>query len=116
MGSRTRDGQQARNRERILDAAAEEFAVHAYAGANVSRIARRAGLTHGAVYPNFRGKRALVFEVLARQYDDLPAPHLQPVRDPSVAGVLQTMSAAYGGQIEPQAKGSGLPAARFSRS
>lgn len=113
MGSGTRDAQQARNRERILDAAAEEFAEHGYARASVNRIAQRAGLTHGAVYSNFKGKRALVFEVLARRYDELPAPRPQPAREPSVAGVLQTMSAAYGGQIEASGESPRPPSTAF---
>ncbi|MFM9372539.1 TetR/AcrR family transcriptional regulator [Streptomyces sp. Da 82-17] len=53
------------NRAKVLAAARDEFAARGYPGAKVDRIAERAGLTRGAVYSNFPGKRALYFAVLA---------------------------------------------------
>lgn len=57
--------QQMRNRERILDAAREEFAQVGYREAKINSIAARAELTRGAVYSNFPSKRALGLTVAA---------------------------------------------------
>jgi AcrR family transcriptional regulator len=48
-----------RTRERVLDAAAAEFAVHGYLGANLQRVAVRTGLTKGAVYGHFGSKNEI---------------------------------------------------------
>jgi len=42
--------------QRLLDAAAAEFMEHGYDGSRISRIARRAGLTSGAVYARWPHK------------------------------------------------------------
>ncbi|MGA9869958.1 MAG: TetR/AcrR family transcriptional regulator [Rhodococcus sp. (in: high G+C Gram-positive bacteria)] len=54
-------------RERLLDAAADEFTENGYAAAKLADIARRAGFTKGAVYSNFESKQALFAEVLSRK-------------------------------------------------
>ena len=51
-------------RTRLLDAAVEVFRERGYDGAGVHEIARRAGLTTGAIYANFRGKADLLFEAI----------------------------------------------------
>ena len=56
---------QERNRALVLAAARMEFAERGFRDAKVDHIAARAGLTRGAVYSNFPGKRALYFAVLA---------------------------------------------------
>ncbi|MFG1824124.1 TetR/AcrR family transcriptional regulator [Microbispora bryophytorum] len=61
----TRAELQARNRARVLTAARDEFTERGFRDAKVDAIADRAGLTRGAVYSNFPGKRALYFSVLA---------------------------------------------------
>ncbi|MBN6054966.1 helix-turn-helix transcriptional regulator [Nonomuraea sp. RK-328] len=53
------------NRSKVLEAARKEFAERGFGGATIDGIAERAGLTRGAVYSNFPGKRALYFTVLA---------------------------------------------------
>jgi AcrR family transcriptional regulator len=45
----------------ILEAAANEFAIHGFAGANVNRIAEAAGFSIGTVYNYFPSKRDLMF-------------------------------------------------------
>ncbi|MEV4300410.1 TetR/AcrR family transcriptional regulator [Microbispora rosea] len=65
MGRLTRAELQARNRAKVLAAALDEFAERGFRDAKVDAIADRAGLTRGAVYSNFPGKRALYFSVLA---------------------------------------------------
>src|SRR5687767_15926988 len=65
-------------RERLLAAATAVFCERGYDGAGVQEIARRAGLTTGAIYANFRGKADLLFEAIgarsASELDDLLRP------------------------------------------
>src|SRR4029450_31098 len=56
---------QERNRAAVLAAARAEVVERGFRDAKVDVIAARAGLTRGAVYSNFPGKRALYFAVLA---------------------------------------------------
>lgn len=49
---------------RLLAAATEEFARQGYAGARVAEIARRAGVTTGAIYSRYRGKAELLAEAI----------------------------------------------------
>lgn len=62
-------------RRRLVEAAATVFAERGYDGARVQEIARRAGLTTGAIYANFSGKAdlllAVVTEMGGRELDDL---------------------------------------------
>ncbi|WP_411761562.1 TetR family transcriptional regulator [Streptomyces tunisiensis] len=48
-----------RTHERFLDASADEFVRHGYAGANLQRIATDVGMTKGALYAHFPSKDAL---------------------------------------------------------
>ncbi|WP_222723497.1 TetR/AcrR family transcriptional regulator [Streptomyces sp. adm13(2018)] len=50
----------------VLNAAAEEFAAQGFAGANLETIARRTGLTKGALYGHFPSKAALSAELTRR--------------------------------------------------
>ena len=65
-------------RDRLLKAATAVFSERGYDGAGVQEIARRAGLTTGAIYANFSGKAALLFEAIrgrsATELDDLLRP------------------------------------------
>ena len=59
-------------RDKLLEAATQVFSERGYDGAGVQEIARRAGLTTGAIYANFAGKAALLFEAIgARSADEL---------------------------------------------
>ena len=62
-GGIKRDGRSAElrgtARERLLDAALEELREHGYAATSLQAIAKRAGLTKGAVYWSFRDKQDL---------------------------------------------------------
>lgn len=49
---------------RLLAAAVAEFAERGYAGARVAEIARRAGVTTGAIYSRYRGKAELLAEAI----------------------------------------------------
>lgn len=68
-------------RERLLDAAADEFTEHGFAAAKLQDIARRAGFTKGAVYSNFESKQALFAELLSRRSMELAARVIDDVSD-----------------------------------
>lgn len=55
-----------RTRERILQAAVEEFATHGYSGARVARIAEAAGLNAQLITYHFDGKAGLYRAVVER--------------------------------------------------
>lgn len=57
-------------RARLVDAAAEVFSEKGYDGAGVQEIARRAGLTTGAIYGRFSGKAELLREAIADRCTD----------------------------------------------
>lgn len=61
-----------RSRAAILEAAADEFAQHGYAGARLERIVERTGLTKGAVYFHFRSKLDLAKALLEERYGNWP--------------------------------------------
>jgi AcrR family transcriptional regulator len=69
-----------KNRVKLLVAARAEFAEQGYRDAKIDAVAARAGLTRGAVYSNFPGKRALYFAVLAEDavFDGGPATATTP--------------------------------------
>ena len=77
---------------RLVAAAALVFAERGYDGAGVQEIARRAGLTTGAIYSRFSGKAELLAEAIrtfARgEFDELFAQHAFEGR---VTDVLQTV-------------------------
>lgn len=74
MGRLSRAELQQLNRAKVLAAARDEFAGRGFRDAKVDGIAERAGLTRGAVYSNFPGKRALYFAVLADLAERAPEP------------------------------------------
>jgi AcrR family transcriptional regulator len=51
-------------RDRLVAAAAEVFAEKGYDGAGVAEIAKRAGLTTGAIYGRFTGKAELLLAAI----------------------------------------------------
>ena len=71
----------ASTRDRLIAAAIEVFWERGYEGAGVQEIARRAGLTTGAIYGNFRGKSDLLFAAIGArgkaELDELFAARLQ---------------------------------------
>ena len=55
-------------RERLVAAAAAEFARHGFAGANVDRIARAARVNKAMIYYHFRSKAALYRDILGDMF------------------------------------------------
>src|SRR5690348_11457621 len=92
---------QERNRAAVLAAARAEFVARGFRDAKVDAIAARAGLTRGAVYSNFPGKRALYFAVLAA--DAVTAAALA-----DTAGVVMTAGSATAGSDGAAVAGAGL--------
>lgn len=86
----TRAEAQERNRAQVLSAARQEFAERGYRDAKVDHIAERAGLTRGAVYSNFPGKRALYFSVLAEDAERAAVP-----ATPTTAGTAREALGAF---------------------
>lgn len=81
-------------RERLLDAAAEVFAEKGYERAGVQEIARRAGLTTGAIYSRFSGKAELLAQAIdARTHFELDDLFAQHRFEGSAADVLRTVGA-----------------------
>ncbi|WP_308461020.1 ScbR family autoregulator-binding transcription factor [Streptomyces finlayi] len=65
-----------RTRMVLVRAAAEVFAEYGFAGASVSKIAERAGMTLGAMYFHFKNKEALAREIV-RSQPELVSPPIQ---------------------------------------
>ena len=70
MSSRTKSERSAATREALIAAARELFAERGYAAVGTEEIVRKAGLTRGALYHQFGGKRELfeaVYETIERE-------------------------------------------------
>jgi AcrR family transcriptional regulator len=65
-------------RERILDAALAEFHDRGYAGTSLQAVAKRAGLTKGAIYWSFRDKQDLFLALVHERLDE-PARELMRI-------------------------------------
>ena len=73
---KTRQSQQVRSatsRQRLLTAAAVEFAARGFAGASVDRIARAARVNKAMIYYHFRSKAALYREILRDMFEAVAA-------------------------------------------
>jgi AcrR family transcriptional regulator len=82
-------------RRRLIEAALEEFAERGYAGANINRISRAAGLAQGTVYNYFPSKRALFEAVvgeIAARHSELVLQGAATASEP--AGHLERLLAA----------------------
>jgi len=85
-----------RTRERLLAAAREVLEEGGYAGASVAAIARRAGLSAGALYRHFPSKADLFVEVFrAAAEGELAALHEAAAQRESHAARLEAVVAAY---------------------
>ena len=80
-------------RARLLRAAADVFAERGYAGAGVAEIARRAGLTTGAIYSQFADKSGLLLEAIDAASTHEVRAVLQGTRPPrdSATDILATI-------------------------
>jgi AcrR family transcriptional regulator len=73
-------------RQRLLEAAAVEFAREGYVGANINRISQTAGFAKGTIYNYFPSKRALMLALIdetAAAHIDFILEQVEPEGDPS---------------------------------
>src|SRR6201996_8183593 len=61
--SSAQQGKKARTQARLIEAAYAEVAENGFAAASLDAIARRAGMTKGAIYSNYRDKAQLLMAV-----------------------------------------------------
>ena len=66
---RTQEVRSATSRQRLLTAAAAEFAARGFAGASVDRIARAAHVNKAMIYYHFASKAALYREILRDMFE-----------------------------------------------
>jgi AcrR family transcriptional regulator len=66
---RSQQARSATSRQRLLAAAAAEFAARGFAGASVDRIARTAGVNKAMIYYHFTSKAALYREILRDMFE-----------------------------------------------
>jgi AcrR family transcriptional regulator len=79
-------------RDRLLDAAATVFAERGYDRAGVQEIARRAGLTTGAIYGRFTGKADLLQAAIeSRTTDELDELFAQQRFEGHASDILRTV-------------------------
>jgi AcrR family transcriptional regulator len=69
---------QSETRQRLLEAAAAEFAREGYVGANINRISKEAGFAKGTIYNYFDSKRSLMLAVI----DQVARLHLAFIEGP----------------------------------
>lgn len=79
---RTQEERSATTREALIEAARRLFAEHGYAGVGTEEIVRAAGVTRGALYHHFGGKRDL-FEAV---YERIEAELAQRIATGALAG------------------------------
>lgn len=82
-------------RERLLEAALAELREHGYAGASLQAIAKRAGLTKGAVYWSFADKQDL-FLALVEERLAAPARALMRITETAPVGIATAPLASQG--------------------
>jgi AcrR family transcriptional regulator len=84
-----------RTQERLVAAAAEQFATHGFAGASLADISRHAGLTKGALFFHFSTKDELADAVQAQGQDILEqtVQELRSVEAPSLQVIVEATHA-----------------------
>lgn len=97
MARRTKEEAEA-TRERILDAAEQEFQQRGVSGTSLEDIARAAGVTRGAIYWHFRDKAALFEAMMDRVVLPLETEMLR-ASDPAVADPLAQVRLATMGAL-----------------
>lgn len=87
-------------RDRVLDAATDEFARYGIAGARIDRIAKSAKTSKERVYAYFRSKEQLYAVIAAKELDAVAAAtHLDPADLPGYAGRVHDYFVANPGNL-----------------
>jgi AcrR family transcriptional regulator len=87
-------------RGRLLEAAAEVFCERGYDGTTVAEVARRAGLTTGAIYANFRDKAELLLKTIERSSSHVVV-DMEAAREAGVSAADRLLLMARGMVAEP---------------
>lgn len=87
-------------RNRLLDAAAEVFCEKGYDGTTVAEVARKAGLTTGAIYANFRDKGELLLKTIERGSDQAVS-DLEAARQAGVSAANRLLLMARRMVVDP---------------
>ena len=90
-----RDGED--TRERVLQAAAEQFAQHGFAGTSLAAISRACGISDGLILHHFQTKEGLyrqVLEEMARRYGQALVQARNSAGSPA-EGMQVTLAAAF---------------------
>jgi AcrR family transcriptional regulator len=91
MNVNRQEARSATTRAKLVRAARWLFARHGYAAVATEQIARRAGVTRGALYHQFKGKEELFLAVYEQVEEQLTQEVLASIGD--VAGPLEAMRA-----------------------
>jgi AcrR family transcriptional regulator len=70
----TKGDKRLRTRERLLDAAAEVVREKGFERTSLEEVARRAGMTRGAIYGNFKDKEELFLAVAESRWEPIAPP------------------------------------------
>jgi TetR/AcrR family acrAB operon transcriptional repressor len=85
----------AKTRARIVDEALLVFAEQGISASRLEEIARRAGVTRGALYHHFSGKEELLSTVLKERWDSAMEPVLRPLRQERGVPALRAFIEGY---------------------
>jgi AcrR family transcriptional regulator len=112
----TRAEQQSRTRAALVASARRVFGRDGFNGANLTAIAREAGLTKGAVYSNFDGKADLFLAVLDDDLDSFEAESWDPLAKYASVPNLEGQSVRLPGLADEErdALGFGLATLEFA--
>src|SRR6266480_6781390 len=93
MSSRTQSERSAATTAALVAAARELFAERGYAGVGTEEIVRAAGVTRGALYHHFDGKR----ELFAAVYEDVERQLVERIAASAMASAGDPMEALQAG-------------------
>lgn len=71
---RPKGDKRARTRAKLIEAAAEVIREKGYGGTSLEEVARRAGMTRGAIYGNFRNSEELFLAVVQARWKPIAPP------------------------------------------
>jgi AcrR family transcriptional regulator len=92
---RSEDRPPGSTRAQLLECAAEVFSEQGYAGAAISAIAERAGVTSGAVYRHFESKADLLLHVVEQAIHGIPLAEKLASAGKTTPRVFSELVAAY---------------------
>ncbi|MET0330706.1 MAG: TetR/AcrR family transcriptional regulator [Dyella sp.] len=98
--------QASKNRQRVLDLAAQRFRERGFDGIGVAELMQQAGLTHGGFYGQFASKDALMGEACAQvMRDSMETVHAMAAKQPDEP--WQAIYAGYLSEEHRQKPGTG---------